>query len=55
MFSHEVTVIIDCTGIDDCNPSLCNDGTCVDGVRSYTCDCSATDCIGVHCQECMSI
>ena len=29
------------TDIDDCDPNPCqNEGTCTDGVNSFTCDCA---------------
>ena len=32
----------DYADVDDCNPNPCaNDGTCTDGVDTYTCECAA--------------
>ena len=38
------------TDIDDCvNPTCANGGSCVDGVNSYSCNCTAGY-TGNHCQ-----
>lgn len=37
--------------IDDCQSSPCrNDGQCIDGLNSYTCNCSDTGYSGLHCE-----
>jgi Notch-like protein len=52
-----VQIVVD---FDDCVNSTCNNGTCVNGVDEYTCDCDAgytgefceenvDDCVGVVC------
>eukprot|EP00039_Didymoeca_costata_P018197 m.332535 g.332535 ORF g.332535 m.332535 type:complete len:3185 (-) comp16959_c0_seq1:2670-12224(-) len=42
-----------CEKIDDCVSNLCDQGTCVDGIRSYTCSCTingvATGYTGKYC------
>ena len=37
------------TGIDDCASVSCGNGTCVDGVNNYTCDCHPGY-AGDHCE-----
>ena len=37
-----------CLDIDDCAGVSCNNGTCVDGVNEYTCNCNSGY-TGEHC------
>ncbi|XP_014677227.1 PREDICTED: fibropellin-3-like, partial [Priapulus caudatus] len=36
--------------IDDCQPQPCANGRCMDGISSYTCDCTDTGYTGALCQ-----
>ena len=38
------------TGIDNCTPNPCTNGQCVDGIRTFTCNCQGTDFTGDRCQ-----
>ena len=39
MYFYVITLV--CIDIDDCQSSPCqNDGVCVDGVNSFTCNCA---------------
>ena len=41
--------------IDNCDPDPCTNGLCVDGLRTFSCDCSQTDYEGELCQNSMCL
>ena len=40
-----------CLDIDDCTEHGCVNGRCIDGINSYTCDCTGTGFAGEQCEQ----